>query len=518
MNGPFDIHLISNVSTNIFPENKPSKFSTIIAEEVILKDPWEVAVSKIIYPTKIASTTANDEIYFYRYINSDRKEFTDFRRGISLIGSDWQKASEVPPNIPKMIGTPYNTADDYKKLVAKNDKALEIDGYKISRKFSQILFPYNILFTMNKIKEVSTMKAFHFTWTSNAHFHLHIDADDLVIELIKPTQKYLNFKYAFYDKGTHESRFPVSFDKRVPDKFMFNLWDISYYDKLEYDMTYDELSNSFISKEAGFSLGNERLILDSGKQEYLFFKFDEATMKIMLRGLTPSIFRRKRYRRYAYRKLSKDEWSELTHVVKKPKLILVSGHMKAEQFVREEKPFDKISLANEKRFTKAEGLLSFLNAKVSTHDYSFTYDSKKERFALTVGDKYVVSCSPSLMAILGFDYGDSDMRFFHKMTVYATYFPILHRAVTLLNIYSNIVESSLVGNVKVPLLSSCAFRRGSENDIVSQLEFFNPSYITLNRNSIRQIDIQIHDEAGELVPFLYGKTAITLHFRKKQWK
>ena len=69
----FHIYLPSNVSTDIFTDNSPAKFSTILAEDVHLQNGnWEVAVKNIIYPCHVASTTKEDKIYIYKYKESYR--------------------------------------------------------------------------------------------------------------------------------------------------------------------------------------------------------------------------------------------------------------------------------------------------------------------------------------------------------------------------------------------------------------------------------------------------------------
>ena len=42
----------------------------------------------------------------------------------------------------------------------------------------------------------------------------------------------------------------------------------------------------------------------------------------------------------------------------------------------------------------------------------------------------------------------------------------------------------------------------------------NPIYIPLNRREIKDIEVQICDDTGELVPFDSGKSLMMLHFKK----
>ena len=73
MNDGFNIHLASNVSPDLFPENEPAKFSTILANEIdVSAGKWEVAVRQIMYPTHVATTSHDDTISVYKYKKAHR--------------------------------------------------------------------------------------------------------------------------------------------------------------------------------------------------------------------------------------------------------------------------------------------------------------------------------------------------------------------------------------------------------------------------------------------------------------
>ena len=53
MDDNFNIHLISNVSQDTYPNNSP-KFVTLLSNEIALKDQgWEVGVHDIMYPSQL---------------------------------------------------------------------------------------------------------------------------------------------------------------------------------------------------------------------------------------------------------------------------------------------------------------------------------------------------------------------------------------------------------------------------------------------------------------------------------
>ena len=156
-----------------------------------------------------------------------------------------------------------------------------------------------------------------------------------------------------------------------------------------------------------------------------------------------------------------------------------------------------------------------LNMQSKTYDYSFTFNHHVKRFELHNGSTHVIEMTKSLASILGFQ-SVSENRFHPNVSVRAPEFPIFDREITALYVYTNIIDSVYIGDVQAPLLLTCPFKTKQRKEVVTQQEFLNPCYAPVNRANIQQIDIGIYDDAGALIPFLYGKTKISLHFRKRQ--
>ena len=89
----------------------------------------------------------------------------------------------------------------------------------------------------------------------------------------------------------------------------------------------------------------------------------------------------------------------------------------------------------------------------------------------------------------------------------------LHAGLRLIYLYSDIVSHTLVGDAKVPLLRVCV-TEGQYGEMVSTT-FTDPHYIPLARSALDTIEININNELGTLVPFEFGKSVVTLHFRRK---
>ena len=81
-----------------------------------------------------------------------------------------------------------------------------------------------------------------------------------------------------------------------------------------------------------------------------------------------------------------------------------------------------------------------------------------------------------------------------------------------LYVYSDIVDSELVGDVKVPLLRTVPIE-GQMGDFVHK-EFIRPYFKPLTRGYINSILIEVKDDTGQDMEFIIGKVICTLNFRR----
>jgi hypothetical protein len=79
-------------------------------------------------------------------------------------------------------------------------------------------------------------------------------------------------------------------------------------------------------------------------------------------------------------------------------------------------------------------------------------------------------------------------------------------------VYCDVVQDSIVGDVKAPLLRSVIAnaRYGEDKREV----FSKPMYMPLRTNQFDTIRISIKDESGRPIKFNYGNSCVTLHFRR----
>ena len=83
-----------------------------------------------------------------------------------------------------------------------------------------------------------------------------------------------------------------------------------------------------------------------------------------------------------------------------------------------------------------------------------------------------------------------------------------------LYVYTDVVESRIVGDTLAPLLRSILIS-GRHGDRMSE-RFTNVHYIPLLRSNFHSIEVDIRDDMGRHVPFEYGRVTVTLHFRRRK--
>ena len=92
--------------------------------------------------------------------------------------------------------------------------------------------------------------------------------------------------------------------------------------------------------------------------------------------------------------------------------------------------------------------------------------------------------------------------------------PDVHRGMSSMFVYSDVVKERLVGDALVPLLRVVP-ASGSRNEVV-HTEFNVPHYLPVNNVATDIIHVRIYRDNGEPISFSGGKVNINLHFRKAQ--
>lgn len=79
-------------------------------------------------------------------------------------------------------------------------------------------------------------------------------------------------------------------------------------------------------------------------------------------------------------------------------------------------------------------------------------------------------------------------------------------------VYCDLIEYVIVGDARVPLLRTFGMEKSS-NEVVHRT-FQNPLYVPVQKKHFDSIEMNIMTDAGEAMPFAFGKSVAILHFRR----
>jgi len=165
-------------------------------------------------------------------------------------------------------------------------------------------------------------------------------------------------------------------------------------------------------------------------------------------------------------------------------------------------------------------LLDSINSHIISEreeEARFSYNEILNRTKLIFGHKSKLKISETLSYILGFN-GKTYFHEIHEINDVKYHYlaespPDLTGKKYHLFVYTDIIESQVVGSSLVPMLRMVNIKHGKGEAITET--FQNPYYLKLNRSTIDSISIIICDEFGEEILFDSGQVTVTLHFRKK---
>lgn len=516
----FTVHLVSNVSPNLFPDNNPSKFSTNLARELDLSEgEWEVGVRHIMYPTHVSTTSTEDKINIYQ----EKKYYRDL-----LPPPPRDDDKHDLKNFAQTINVNVKTYPAVPEDICK-----EVNETEWSKDRNLLKLEYK---------------------STSGSFVLTIFHSDIAVKMTDDLAKYLGFEAKLFTKGTYWAA--QRFKKDRTGDFVevkLHLFDIatlerkhqimgSWWDFLGHKQYACDIPRNFkersspekVAAAADTSTFHFAVHVNTGKiiitplskltktflpseKRILFYSFDKrATEAYGLDSIY--VFDEVNEKKIPVQpKLQDYDMNSPLYYMKDIEVTFYYDHSRDDIVVDLEKlPMASLSMDTKKELKDPNHLLPKLNsANAKTYGYSFKYDKVKKRFILTTGSKYALQLSPSLASILGYE-SKSDFIYRQNTITTAPECPILNRNITALYVYTNIIEPVYVGNVRAPLLLSCPFKVKDNKDKVNQIEFLNPCYTPINRSTINQIDIAIYDDAGALIPFLYGKSKLSLDFRRKR--
>ena len=124
---------------------------------------------------------------------------------------------------------------------------------------------------------------------------------------------------------------------------------------------------------------------------------------------------------------------------------------------------------------------------------------------------YAIRFHDSLADVLGFQKTKLNADLIYE----APYRPNLLRDIYHMYIYTDLCEHTRVGNVEVPLLRAIPLQDVNYGAVKSYT-FTNPIYVPLAKRQFDTIEVEMRDDAGDLLPLDEGKTVLVLHIRPRQ--
>ena len=92
----------------------------------------------------------------------------------------------------------------------------------------------------------------------------------------------------------------------------------------------------------------------------------------------------------------------------------------------------------------------------------------------------------------------------------------LYGTIQSLYVYCNIIKPVLVGNFEAPLIRRVEIPHQKKFGETCEINYNQPQYYPLVSHEIDSIEVDIKDDTDRTIEFAFGRTAVTLHFRKKR--
>jgi hypothetical protein len=152
-------------------------------------------------------------------------------------------------------------------------------------------------------------------------------------------------------------------------------------------------------------------------------------------------------------------------------------------------------------------------ADITDFTVKFNYNHITNKFSVDVQTKGVnnlLYMSAEMQKLLGLVIGTGPIG---NQVVIANNVYEPNRGLNLLYVYCDVASYVTVGHTKAPLLRVSSVG-GKYGEMVRTI-FTHPHYVPVSRRHFDVIEININSEMGTPMPFLNGKSVVTLHFRRR---
>ena len=151
------------------------------------------------------------------------------------------------------------------------------------------------------------------------------------------------------------------------------------------------------------------------------------------------------------------------------------------------------------------------------NDITFRYDKIRNRIILQIQNRasgFGIKFSQNIINMLGLSKQVDE--YFNAGEYTMNKPPDIYEGFSALYIYSDVIQSRVVGDTMAPLLRVVPIERdpNAHSSSYNWIRFEHVQYLPINQSQSDTIEVNIRRDNGDVVPFESGKVVLTLHFKK----
>jgi hypothetical protein len=122
--------------------------------------------------------------------------------------------------------------------------------------------------------------------------------------------------------------------------------------------------------------------------------------------------------------------------------------------------------------------------------------------------------SEDIHDILGFMHYNP-INFSYPMSIKSDRPAQLNAGLNAIYVYCDIIEPQYIGDTRARLLRTVEIPDEAKFGSTIDIKYDSPHYVPIIINDFDHIEIDLKDDTGDTIPFLYGRSRVKLHIRKR---
>ena len=162
-------------------------------------------------------------------------------------------------------------------------------------------------------------------------------------------------------------------------------------------------------------------------------------------------------------------------------------------------------------YQNEQHLIETINTLLKTHKVKISFNIATRKIQIKIPNHIQIVFTRALAGIMGISYIQTTC----SGPLYEGQFAMeMTRGIDSIYVYSDIIQTKLVGDSCVPLLRIVPVSGKFGEEICK--EYNSPLYSRVAKHNFTTIEIYLTDSAGRHIPFTSGKVTVLLHFRKRK--